>query len=221
MATVLVQSRPGERAPRRAIQYSRYSRFVGFMRWLLPTTALVLVALVVLWPRIMGTGGSLIVPMFVDEGADRLDSMRMFQPRYAGQTSEARPFSVIADSATIDPAEPDHVLLDRLAADIETDQRGVQLLAPAGTYHRERERLDLEGGIELLTSDGYRFETERARVLLRAGHVIGTQPVAGTGPTGTLAADQFEIRDGGGVLRFEGRVKVTVQPRQMDGGASS
>ena len=34
---------------------------------------------------------------------------------------------------------------------------------------------------------------------------------------GTLEADRFEIRDGGDVLRFEGRVKVTVQPQRDDG----
>ena len=49
---------------------------------------------------------------------------------------------------------------------------------------------------------------------------IGDRPVSGAGPAGTLAADRFEIRDGGDVLRFEGRVKVTVQPEPPRGAAS-
>jgi hypothetical protein len=50
--------------------------------------------------------------------------------------------------------------------------------------------------------------------------VVGEQPIQGSGPTGTLSADRFEIRDSGEVLRFEGRVKVTLPPRQHQAPAS-
>jgi hypothetical protein len=43
--------------------------------------------------------------------------------------------------------------------------------------------------------------------------VIGEQPIQGFGPAGTLSADRFEIHDSGALLRFEGRVKVTLPPR--------
>ena len=71
-----------------------------------------------------------------------------------------------------------------------------------------------------MTSDGYRFETETARVSLKHGWVRGKTPIAGAGPAGTLSADRFEIRDGGDVLHFEGRVRVTLPP-QAERGTSS
>lgn len=200
---------------------SRYSRFVGLMRFLLPATALMLTALVVLWPHLMGSGGSLIMPMFMDDASKELDSMQMERPRYAGRTSDGRPYTVQANAAVIDPAAPDRIQLDQPAAEVDTTRRGLELAAASGVYHRAQEELDLAGGIELLTSDGYRFETESARVLLQDGRVVGQQPVAGSGPAGTLEADQFEIGNGGEVMRFEGRVKVMLQTQQTGDGANS
>lgn len=199
----------------------RYSRFVGLMRFLLPATALVLAGLLVLWPYLMGGAGSLIMPMFVENASKALDAMQMERPRYAGRTSDGRPYTVEAAAAEIDPTKPDRIQLDRLAARVDTSSRGLELAAPNGTYHRVHEELDLAGGIELLTSDGYRFQTESARVLLQDGRVVGQQPIAGGGPAGTLEANQFEIRNGGDVMRFEGRVKVMLQTQQTGNGASS
>jgi lipopolysaccharide export system protein LptC len=209
-----LRSRPARRS-------SRYSRFVGLMRFLLPATALVLTALLVFWPYLMGGSGSLIMPMFVKDAGRALDAMQMERPRYAGRTSEGRPYTVQAAAAEIDPAAPDRIQLDQLAATVDTAERALDLAAPSGVYHRAHEELDLAGGIELLTSDGYRFETESARVLLQDGRVVGQEPIAGSGPAGTLAADRFEIRSGGEVMRFEGRVKVMLQTQQTGDGASS
>lgn len=218
MQAALSQAPPAPRlGGRRIRRASRYSRFVGLMRFVLPATALVLVALLMLWPRLMG--GGLIAPMFVD-ASKQLEQMQMRQPRYVGQTSEGRPFTVRAETAETTPTAPDRIQLDRLVAQVDTQRRELELAALSGVYRRDDQELDLAGGIEVLTSDGYRLETESARVLLEHGRVIGQRPITGTGPAGELSANRFEIRNGGEVLRFEGRVKVTL-PQQADGGASS
>lgn len=219
MQATLSQAPPTPRlGARRIRRASRYSRFVGLMRFVLPATALVLIALLMLWPHLMG-GGGLIAPMFVD-APKQLEQMQMRQPRYVGQTSSGRPFTVRAETAETTPTAPDRIQLDRLVAQIDTQRRDVELAARSGVYRRDDQKLDLAGGIEVLTSDGYRLETQSARVLLEDGRVIGQRPITGTGPAGEIRADRFEIRNGGDVLRFEGRVKVTL-PQQAGGGASS
>jgi lipopolysaccharide export system protein LptC len=65
----------------------------------------------------------------------------------------------------------------------------------------------------VVTSSGYRFVTPSARVSLAQGRVQGWEPIEGAGPTGRLWADRFEITDAGDVLRFNGRVKVTMLPQ--------
>jgi lipopolysaccharide export system protein LptC len=189
-------------------------QMVGILRLVLPTIAVLLVGLVVAWPQLMGHGAGLIAPMFAPDAIDGADVTRMHDPRYVGQTKDAEPFELTAASAYLDPSRPDRVHLDQLAADIDArGPRDFRVMASSGIYDRDRDRLDLNGGIELTTSDGYVFETPSATLNLDRGRVVGQEPIAGSGPSGTLSADRFEFEEGGQILHFKGRVKVTVQPR--------
>jgi lipopolysaccharide export system protein LptC len=189
-------------------------RLVGVLRLALPAAALILIALVVAWPQIMGRGAGLIAPMFAPGEMTGAEVMLMHQPRYVGETDNAEPFELTAASASLDPLEPSRVHLDQLAAAIDArGQRDFRLLATSGIYDRDRERLDLSDGIEVTTSDGYRFQTPSATINLVRARAVGSEPIVGSGPSGTLSADRFEFEDGGQVLRFKGRVRVTWQPR--------
>jgi lipopolysaccharide export system protein LptC len=189
-------------------------RTVGVLRLALPAAALLLIALVIAWPQITGRGAGLIVPMFAPGEMDGADAMRMHRPRYVGQTKNDEPFELTAASASLDPLSPSRVYLDQLAAEIDArGERDFRLQAVSGIYDRDRARLDLSNGIEVTTSDGYRFVTPSASVNLERGRVVGKEPIAGAGPSGTLSADRFEFEDGGQILRFQDRVKVVLQPR--------
>jgi lipopolysaccharide export system protein LptC len=191
-----------------------YARVVRVMRYVLPAVALFLIGLVVAWPQLIGSGGGLMAPILAPGQIDGADVMRMQNPRYVGRTSDAEPFEVTAASAHLDPTRPNRIHLDQLAADITTaGTRQVRLLAVSGIYDRTTEDVNLSGGIEVTTSDGYRFETPSALLRLDRGRVVGQEPIAGSGPSGTIAAERFEFRDGGDVLRFNGRVRVTLHPR--------
>lgn len=197
------------RQPRRA-----YTRAVRVLRYVLPVTAMFLIGLAVAWPQLVGSGAGLIAPMLAPGQIEGADVMRMHNPRYVGRTSAAEPFEVTAASAYLDPAQPNRIHLDQLAADIaRAGTRQVRLLAVSGVYDRDSEDVNLSGGIEVTTSDGYRFETPSALLKLDRGRVVGQEPIAGAGPSGTIAAERFEFRDGGEVLRFTGGVRVTLHPR--------
>ena len=205
-----MRSTPSRRSAERARARNRYSRFVGLMRFLLPTIALFLIGLVVLWPQIMGGFGNTIMPMLANERFSEAEAMLMQTPRYVGTTEADEPYEVVAGTALLDPEAPDRILLNQL--DARVDRRAtsdVRLLASNGVYHRAARRLELSGEVELTTSDGYRFLTSEASIQLDRGLVDGSEPVSGAGPAGTLRADRFQIRQGGDVMRFEGRVKVT------------
>ena len=199
----------------------RSSRLVELLRYLLPATALCLIALVVLWPQVIGGAGGLIAPIFANAEIAGTDVMLMSNPRYLGRTRDAEPYELTAASAYVDPKKPSHIHLEQLAAELTpASRRDLRLVALSGLYNRAADKLDLDGDIALTTSDGYRFETQSARINLQAGQVVGDQPVTGWGPTGTLSADRFEIHDSGQLLRFEGRVKVTLPPAGAQGPAS-
>jgi lipopolysaccharide export system protein LptC len=191
----------------------RRSRLLGVLRVLLPLLALVLVGLVLAWPQIMRDSGGIGVPTLVPGDGDQPDRLRMDSPRYVGKTSSDRPYELTARAASLDPLQANVVHLEQPAADIALGEDGdVHLLAASGTYDRDTGRLLLDGGIEVVTSSGYRFVTPSARINLGQGQIRGWQPIEGEGPAGTLSANRFEIQDAGDVLRFDGRVRVTVLP---------
>jgi lipopolysaccharide export system protein LptC len=205
----------GAAGPRRGTtrRPGRRSRLIDVLRVLLPLLALVLVGVVLAWPQITRDSGGIGVPTLVPGEGDRPDMLRMDSPRYVGQTRSDRPYEVTARSATLDPLRANIVHLDHPAADITlADHADVRVLAESGIYDRDNERLLLEGGIEVVTSTGYRFVTPSARINLSQGQVRGWEPIEGTGPTGTLSASRFEIQDTGDVLRFDGRVRMTLPP---------
>ncbi len=212
---MIAQARGLEPRAGAAMQPRRtYVRAVRVLRYVLPAIAAFLIGLAVAWPQLVGNGGGLIAPMLAPGQIDGADVMRMHNPRYVGRTSDAEPFEVTAASAHLDPTRPNRIHLDQLAADLATaGTRQVRLVAVSGIYDRDTEDVNLSGGIELTTSDGYRFETPSALVKLDRGRVVGQEAIAGSGPSGTIAAQRFEFRDGGDVLRFNGRVRVTLHPR--------
>jgi len=217
-ARVLGAARPWPSPPRRP---QRRRRLIDALRVLLPAVALVLIGLVLAWPQIMRSPG-ITVSMLAPGDADQSGQLRMDSPRYAGQTKKKRPYEVTAQSASLDPRRANIVHLDHPAADIALGDEGdVRLTAQDGTYDRNTEKLLLDGGIEVVTSSGYQFATPSARVNLAQGRVSGWQPIEGAGPRGKLSADRFEIEDAGDILRFEGRVKVTVLPPAERGNPAS
>jgi lipopolysaccharide export system protein LptC len=193
------------------------SRTVDLLRVVLPAIALALVALVVAWPQLIGTGRGLIAPILDSVEIAATDVMLMHNPRYLGETENAEPYEVVAEAAHLDPDAPHRIHLEHLVAKIDkSGDRDLRLAALSGIYNRKNEKLELDGGIVLTTSDGYRFETESARINLGHSRVAGNQPIVGSGPSGTLEADRFEIKRGGDLMRFRGRVKVTVNMAKGD-----
>ena len=194
-------------------QVVRHSRRVDRLRFILPVTALMMLAMVMAWPWLNGGYHGLIMPVFNQAMGRDVDPMRMQKPRYVGRTEKQDPFEVRAASAFLDPDNQDWIHLDQLTAVLErVAEEDVHLRANEGLYYRDRGTLDLKGDLKLSLGVRYVFNTAEASVDFGRGEVVGPTPVTGEGPIGTLAADRFNVSGGGDLLRFEGRVHVVYRP---------
>lgn len=188
-----------------------YSLFVRLMRVLLPMGALTLLTLVVLWPRLDGVEGVL------DGGIGALDleedgRVRLDNPRYVGEATNGGAYAVEAVAARVDPVTPRVIELERMRADLPMENaRDVSLTALEAVFDRDLALIELDGGIELVTADGYSLRTETATVALEAGTVESATPVEGDGPAGAITADRLEVEQRGKVIRFVGNVRVTLE----------
>lgn len=195
---------------RRTRRGRRYSRFVGVMKIALLLIGLGLVVLVVVWSQ----RGK------IDEGADlgfskieQTDtrSVRMTNPRYVGSEDGQQPFEVTADAATQVGRSSEMIVLDAIEGRVTLDdESSTTMQANTGLFNRRRQSVDLSGAVIMTTSQGYRFETERAYVDLDAGAASSEEAVTVTGLLGRIEAAGFKISRLDHTLIFAGPVRAVI-----------
>ncbi|GMG84896.1 hypothetical protein LNKW23_41120 [Paralimibaculum aggregatum] len=211
---------------------SRYSRRVRWMKIVLPVVALALIGTIFLAGRRLDQAQSLLSP---EEIAALSAGLRLENPRIAGRTESGEPFILQALWAEPESAMPDRISLERPRGEVTlADGRLLTGRAATGLLERGEGRMWLENGVTLETSDGYRFETERLKVLLGTREAEAPGPVQGEGPRGSIEAGTMQITSeptGGGArgaarIVFQDRVRVVFIPNTpaadaADAGASS
>ncbi|MDX1485880.1 MAG: LPS export ABC transporter periplasmic protein LptC [Alphaproteobacteria bacterium] len=182
------------------------------MRLCLPALALVLVALVVSWSHWQQIESGFRIG-FSAIHPDEAKSLRMVNPRFAGTNDQSRPFMVTADEARRASRDADTIYLTNPKGDIVTEGGAwVALTAAAGVYARDRELLDLEGGVDLFHDKGLHFVSPTARIDLKGGTAEGNDPVIGSGPSIDITGQGFRILEGGKRVIFTGKSKAVLYP---------
>jgi lipopolysaccharide export system protein LptC len=194
-----------------------YGRFVGITKVLLPTIATAIIALIVVWPELHDQDNRFhLGPAKIDKS--EAENLRMVNARFTGNDASKRPFTITADSADQANAKSPVIALDAPKADIELSNGAwVALTAASGSFNRERQILELTGGVNLYHDSGYEFETASAVFDLAAGDATGTEPVSGQGPFGQLHAAGFHIYNRGERVVFTGPSKLILRPQAADG----
>lgn len=205
------------KTPRRARpKRLAYSRFVFAMKLFLPTVALCLVVLVVLWPQIHIDGSQFSI------GFARLklsggESPSMVNARFVGTDRRNQPFTVTADLAKSTSLGSSNVELEQPKADLGMNNGSAMMLtANTGIYDQNVKTLKLQGAVNLFHDSGYEFRTAAADVDFNTGSASGTKPVDGQGPFGELHAEGFRITGDGKRLLFTGKSKLTIFPAARD-----
>lgn len=191
---------------------ARYTRFVTWMKLLLPIIATSVVALVVIWPQLQDKpeGFRLGISKITVHGKG---GQQVINARFIGNDSDSRPFTVTADSALQRAGGGDSFELEFPKADISmTDGTWIALAADTGTYYKSRQVLKLDGGVNLFHDSGYEFRTRNAEINLADGTASGRYAIAGQGPFGTVSAAGFMVYDRGSRIIFTGKAKLLIFP---------
>jgi lipopolysaccharide export system protein LptC len=181
-----------------------HSRRIVLLRRMLPAIGLGLLLLVGAWPRLEPLLSRVAIAL---PRVDRRDAreLRMIEPRYAGIDRLNRPYVLTAAAGRQMPERGDLVSLDRPRGQLIV--RGgakVVLTAAVGIYQAQMRLLDLFGEVTVTHDNGTRFVTRAAHLDLAAETASGQDPVAGTGPDGSIEAQGFSILDKGDTILFSG-----------------
>lgn len=208
-------SPPSERAGRTLS--GRHSRFVQWTKLGLASVALVLIALVGIWPQLRSRDGAL--PVGVSSGGhEDAESLHMVKPRYTGLDENNLPYEVTADLASQASAKSDSITLDNPKADMTIkDGSWMAFNATSGLYGQKSQLLDLSGTVNLFHDSGYEFTSTSARINLATGAGEGEEPTIGHGPSGEIEGEGFRFLDRGKTIVFTGKSRLILYPGAADG----
>ena len=193
----------------------RHTRVVGWLKVVLPLTALAILSTLFLVARRIDPEAAL--PYAEVDVEDLAREPRMTAPTYAGTTEDGSALTLSADEARpasegspaqaaglrLDLATPDGGRTELLAADARMDDTAMEVV--------------LSGGVALTTSTGYRLETAEIAAKLDRTGLESRAPVRATGPAGEITADGMSLSQdnrtpGDYVLVFKGSVRLVYQP---------
>src|ERR1700722_12398318 len=197
------------RARSTAMEALRYTQFVGVMKRALPVAAFAVISAVLAYFFLARQ------PARVNMGYQQLshveNDLAMVKPRLTGQDAKGNPFVITAEAAIQDANNPKRAKLIKVEADLTLDRQGwINADAARGVVDMEAGALELNGGINVFSDDGYELHTQSASVDLNRGVVHGHQEVTGHGPLGELSADQFHFDRDTKILTLDGHVRMTI-----------
>ena len=194
-----------------------YTRFVQIMKVALPSLALLMAVVVVIWARISAqTDGFRIGYAAIT--SDSVKNLRMLNARYFGVDANNNPYSVTADAGAQRPEDSDLIDMDAPKADFVTHSGATVIInADHGTFHQKTQMLDLQGNVSLFHESGYELHTQIAHVNLRTNSAEGEEAVNGHGPQGRIDGKGFRLLDKGERIVVLGRSSLSLQSDQKGG----
>ncbi len=187
----------------------RYSKFVKSLRYVLPLLAVVMTVIVVTWDE----AGRRVAPLKKEEllPASQNIQNELLKPVFNSIDDKKQPYTVTADRAVQNRANPDIVELEKPVATITMNSgEKIDANAVSGLYEQNSQKLNLEGDVHLIHSNGYTLSTEELRVDMAAQKTYSGRDVFIEGPAGTLDATGLEGDAATGAIIFTGPAKVVL-----------
>jgi len=194
---------------------TRHSRGVRFLRVAIPAGVALGLVVVVLTTWFNPLRVLAKLPNASGRLAISGTKIMMDAPRLTGYTRDGRGYEVTAQSAAQDITRPDVLELYNIHGKIaQQDSSTIDLTAASGIYDRKTELLFLKDRIIMHSSSGYEIHLSEASVNVTKHNVVSDKPVEVQMSNGVVNANRLEVMDDGDLIRFDGGVQMTVQPKE-------
>ncbi len=204
-----------KRKPPDPARLARRRMVLRWAKWLLPVTALLLLAAIAAWPEMEHLISASQTTMR-ELSKVKIESGNLIGATYRGVDEHNRPFTITAD--TVHQATNNRLDLTDPAADILT-QGGDWLMVRSekGVYMQHAQILDLTGEVTLYRDDGLMMHTPVADIDVKSSIITSDSWVRAEGPFGVLDAQGFLLSQHDGITQFRGPGRLILNDdRQSD-----
>jgi len=197
-----------------ALQALRYTRFVTWMRRVLPVAVLAIFAIVLTYALYPRTPERISMSYRQVEGLS--GDLTMKKPRLSGTDAKGNPYLITADSAIQEGKNSRKVTLETVDADLQYNgARWANASAGKGFIDLDAKWLNVSKGVSLYTDSGYELHTASAMADLDKNTITGRERVVGQGPMGSFVADSFHIDRNKQHVTLNGHVHMKMYPKKV------
>ena len=190
------------------------SPLVKFLKWALPSAAVLMAAALFLWPIVQN---QFIVDISEPIEISQPDIIRaqtenrLVDAVFSSVTQGGMPFNIRAEEAVQKLDHSDHMRLTRPYAVLDLGDEGkVEVESPAGVFDQESGYLNLSGGVVITRSDGTRLTTEAVSADFKLGTASSDHPVIIDGPDGRIDAQGMIITKAGDHVELTGPARLEI-----------
>ena len=199
----------------RDIRRDRHSRTIALLKVLLPLAALALLSTLFLVSRAMDPDTA--IPFAEKEIQDRLRDQQITGPFFSGSTADGDQMSFSAGKLVTLQGRMGANRAEDITASLKTAAGATfQLVADVAELDISANTAELSGAVSMVTSTGYRINTERLTARISELDVTAPGAVAASGPIGTLTSGNMRVfspKQGKTTqMIFSGGVKLVYTP---------
>ena len=187
-----------------------HSRRVAWLKLVLPSLALALLGLLVIFSR----SGDDIIQLAIFDAAETDGGVVLRDPVMRGVTTDNAPYEIAAQTARSEDAENKLVELRYINARFEAtaSNSAYTIVATKGFMNNETGIMDLREGVTYRDEAGLVLDLVDLVYDTAQGTGQTQNPVSGVGPQGRFTAQSLQISKTPSVYIFE-RARLTVDPK--------
>lgn len=186
-----------------------HSRAVSFAKIALLCAALILTAILIIFPIISPVNKNFRLTFSSMEKGVQGEAPKMINPHLQGIYGKNQTYNVNAQMA-IQETQDTMRLLNITANLSLTNDGQVSAKADEGVINHEKNTMDLSGNINIFNDENYQFSTDNLHIDIKKISASGSSTIQGQGPAGTIHADNFLVEDKGNRILLQGNVKVVI-----------
>lgn len=203
---------PNRLKPRRR---DAHSRFIGLLKLVLPLAALAVLSSLFLVARTINPEDA--IPYAEVDVADRLREPRMTLPVYATVTQNGDALKFTATEARPNNQGEPSTATNVVGELISPSGKRTDLVAQNGTFDSAKDSVYFEGDVVVVTSDGWKIESEDLTSSTVSTAVKTDRLTRVTGPNTTITAQSMDLtanpdKPDSHVLVFKHNVKLIYLP---------
>ncbi len=137
----------------------------------------------------------------------------MQNPAISGRNRQDISYSMKAQRALQDIANPDIITLEQIHAEMPVNETLIATVgATSGIYDRGANTLDMNAPFTISMNNGVNADFQSAYLDIDAGEMETKRPIAISMNGGSIIAQSLRMTDKGRIVTFEGMVRVNVEP---------